>query len=254
MNNCCTIYACNFCFNSKTYYCQITDYHVLVLRREISVKWVSETKIIKGLVDAEWIFVQTVCGAIVCLRLIEDNLGAQKLMEIARIEPEVDISCFCAVTISKRYVHILTTSKELLILGTFNSSLYFLLIQDDEAIKKLGEYIFCEKDLDKKSSIPNSLITIRNRNTGLNLLAGLRNGIVLYLGLDMDLIVKGPKFLSLCISILQSTSLGSSPVSIMNSGLENSVITFSDQTACVTLKDYTFEVKNILKRVIFISC
>jgi hypothetical protein len=145
----------------------------------------------------------------------------------------------------------LTASIKVLILGTFNSSIFFLKIEEDKSLKKLGEYTFSEHYLDKKSSIPNCF-TIQVTNGEFKLLVGLRDGTLIYMRLDMNLIVKGPNFLSLCISILQSTSLGSKPVYIINSGLANSAVAFSDKSAWVTLKDDTFEVKNIiLKQVIF---
>jgi hypothetical protein len=148
--------------------------------------------------------------------------------------------------IQKGIFHFLTVRNKVLILGTFNSSLFFLKIQEDHSLKKLGEYVFSEQFLDKKFSIPNSLLTVRARNGEFRLIIGLRDGTVVYLHLDMDLISNSPNFLSLCITILQSTSLGSTPVSIMNSGVENAVLAFSDTSAWLTVKDDTFGAKKII--------
>ena len=102
MNSCSTTYAGNLFFNSQTYYCQITDYLVLVVKNSNDVTWVSDDKIIKGIVEREWIFLLTTSGVLICLKLIEDNLEDQKLIEINRMNLDFDVSCFCAVEFSNR--------------------------------------------------------------------------------------------------------------------------------------------------------
>lgn len=131
-------------------------------------------------------------------------------------------------------------------MGTYNSSLYFIKIRDDQSFDKLGEFIFCEPNFDKKLSIPNSIVIKQNENGDFMLLVGLRSGKLSYLRLDMDLILKGPNFLSFCISISQSTSLGYTPVSIINSNSNFPIIAFSDRVSCITLKGYTFTLSNII--------
>lgn len=102
MNSCSTTYADNLFFNSQTYYCQITDYLVLLVHSDSTITWVSQDVIIKGIVEREWIFLMTTSGVLICLKLIEDNLGDQKLYEINRMNLDFDVSCFCAVEFSNR--------------------------------------------------------------------------------------------------------------------------------------------------------
>jgi hypothetical protein len=105
MSSCSTLHAETLFFNTQSYYCQITDQHVLLVKRSKDViAWVSEDKMIKGVVDKEWIFVLTVSGVLICLKLMNDHAGDQRLIEINRIQLDFAVSCFCALDDSKRYI------------------------------------------------------------------------------------------------------------------------------------------------------
>lgn len=100
MTSCSTIYAKSLYFRSLTYYCQITEYQVLVISSPNSIQWSSEHKIDKGIIEGKRIVLQ-VGRAISILSLIADTFGDYKLTEIKRIQLEFDVACFC---VSERYV------------------------------------------------------------------------------------------------------------------------------------------------------
>jgi hypothetical protein len=104
MNSCSTIHAETLFFNTQSYYCQITDRHVLLVKNSNDViAWASDDKMIKGVVYRESIFLLTVSGAIICLKLMTDHVGDQRLTETNRIQLDFEVACFCALEDPKRY-------------------------------------------------------------------------------------------------------------------------------------------------------